>query len=194
MKNRPGSKRNAVRIIGGSHRGRKIEFPTRDELRPTSDRIRETLFNWLQRSIQRSDCLDLFAGSGALGVEALSRGADAVVFVESNREVAEAIQQNLKQLELEGGNVVNADAIGWLKSGSAAAASFNIVFLDPPFNKTDLYQICAELERSECLAEHCLIYIETGAALDDNCIPETWGVLKSKKTGNVYFYLLERQL
>src|SRR5947209_3414183 len=119
--------RNRVRIIAGTWRSRLIRFPPAAQLRPTPDRVRETLFNWLGQRLDGLACLDLFAGSGALGFEALSRGARRVVMVERERAVAEALRDNAKKLEAENADVVEGDALAYL---SRPAETFDVVFLD----------------------------------------------------------------
>ena len=108
------TQKNSVRIIGGDLRSRKIEFPTIIGLRPTSDRVRETLFNWIQMDLAGNSCLDLFSGSGALGIESLSRGASFVTFVEENQIAAKSIQENLNRLHLSKGQVICSDALKWI--------------------------------------------------------------------------------
>lgn len=125
-----------LRIGAGRLRGSRIEVPDRPGLRPTPDRVRETLFNWLAPVIEGARCLDLFAGTGALGIEALSRGAAHCTFVERDRELARAIAATLARLGVAGGEVVAADALSWLQQGAQPA---DVVFLDPPFGE-DLWQ------------------------------------------------------
>ena len=187
------SPRNTVRIIGGTHRRQKIRFPDHEGLRPTSDRIRETLFNWLQSAIPGSRCLDLFAGSGALGIEALSRGAAGLCFVENNRVVAHALEENLRSLQLDNATVANARASDWLSLDKTASLSFDVVFLDPPFADTDLYGICAQLRAGNILADRCLVYIETGGTLEQQQLPTNWVMRRRKKAGKVCYYLFENQ-
>ena len=142
QKKRPGQS-NSVRIIGGEWRGRRIRFPSAAELRPTPDRVRETLFNWLQGVIGAARCLDLFAGSGALGLEALSRGAAEVVFVEREPRVAAALKATLAALGSGRSAVVTGDAFRYL---AGAPRPFDVVFLDPPFAQGRLPELCTLLE------------------------------------------------
>ena len=135
--------RNELRIIGGNWRGRRVKFPSSNELRPTPDRVRETLFNWLQPVIAGSRCLDLFAGSGALGLEALSRGATRVVFVDHEPKVIEHLHAALSLLKAEGAEPKLTQARRYLESPVEA---FDIVFLDPPFADESLPAICALLD------------------------------------------------
>ena len=131
-----------LRIIGGKHRGRRLRFPAGVTIRPTPDRVRETLFNWLQPRIAGARVLDLFAGSGALGLEALSRGAAHVRFVEKDRRAASAIDTLISEWQETGAQVTCADALGWLAQ-SAGSAPFDIVFLDPPYDAVDLDTLVA---------------------------------------------------
>ena len=176
---------NQVRIIGGRHRGRKLSFPDQLGLRPTGDRVRETLFNWLQPLIPGARCLDLFAGSGALGIEAASRGAASVVMLEQAAPVVRSLRQNITGLGLEQVELIQTDALQWL---NGPAQPFDIVFLDPPFADKLLGACCEALQRG-WLAEDARVYIEidAGDALPE--LPEEWELLKQKKAGQVRFYL-----
>lgn len=181
---------NQVRIIGGSHRSRLIHFVDQEGLRPTSDRIRETLFNWLQERIFKSRCLDLFAGSGALGFEALSRGADHVQFVESSAVAAKAIQSNLHDFEFSRGQVKLANAEQWLAL-AVEDTPFDIVFLDPPYADKKLLSICQQLAASSCVQPGTLVYLENNSKLESQQLPLHWKALKTKKAGQVHFHLIE---
>ncbi|MFV9616114.1 MAG: 16S rRNA (guanine(966)-N(2))-methyltransferase RsmD, partial [Gammaproteobacteria bacterium] len=129
-------KSGSCRIIGGKWRGRKITFDDAEGLRPTTDRIRETVFNWLQPYIYQGFCLDVFAGSGVLGFEALSRGAEKVVFIESNKNTVKNLKQNCKRLDAEAAVIFHQDALIWLRSTQQEQVKqkFNLIFLDPPFH------------------------------------------------------------
>src|SRR4051812_36562987 len=146
---------NRVRIIAGKWRSRLVKFPPTLSLRPTPDRVRETLFNWLGQRLDGLSCLDLFAGSGALGFEASSRGAARVVMVERDRIVAEALRDNAKELGAEGGGVVNGDGLPWLRKNGER---FDVVFLDPPF-ASDLAQRAME-ELPPHLEMGARVYVE----------------------------------
>lgn len=183
---------NTLRIIGGQWRGRKLKFPAIDAIRPTPDRVRETLFNWLQHDIVGSRCLDLFAGSGALGIEALSRGAAHVVFVDREPTIAKYLRDTLALLRAEGSEVFAADASQWA-SGNKSASPFNIVFLDPPFADGVLPLICERLESSQSLAVDALIYIEYPSTKGVPVLPKNWSAIKSKIAGQVGYYLARRQ-
>ena len=150
---------NRVRIIGGRWRGRKIAFPDGDALRPTGDRIRETLFNWLQPVLPSACCLDLFAGSGALGFEALSRGAASCVLVERDTRAAQQLRDTRAVLGADDAQVVQADSLQWLQTASAC---FDVVFIDPPFADTALSpaQLVNTLEQRGLLAAEVWIYVE----------------------------------
>ena len=129
-------KSGACRIIGGKWRGRKIKFDDAEGLRPTTDRIRETVFNWLQPYVRQSFCLDCFAGSGVLGFEALSRGAQQVIFIEQNVQTVKKIKQNITALKAEQASVIRQDALSWLQSAQRNN-ELDLVFLDPPFHSGD---------------------------------------------------------
>ena len=182
---------NQVRIIGGKFRGRKINFPDVAELRPTGDKIRETAFNWLQMSINDAKCLDMFAGAGVFGFEALSRGASSVLMVVQNREVVDSIKKN--QLMLEVGDqleIIQAVIPSPELKLELSSHRFDIVFIDPPFHKGLVEVACRFLADSDCLVDDALIYIETEKELE-LVLPEQWEVLKEKKSGNVKYYLIE---
>jgi 16S rRNA (guanine966-N2)-methyltransferase len=149
---------NEVRIIGGQWKGRKLKFPTRPELRPTLGRVRETLFNWLVADIHGARCLDLFAGSGALGFEALSRGAAEVTFVDQDRKAAEALERNLASLG-GSGRVSRSLAAEFLRASAARGATYDVIFVDPPF-ESDFQALQIEQLLELHLAEGGLVYLE----------------------------------
>jgi 16S rRNA (guanine966-N2)-methyltransferase len=146
---------NQFRIIAGRWRRRRLRFPADGGVRPSPDRVRETLFNWLMPVIAGARCLDLFAGSGALGLEALSRGAAEAVFVEREPRLAAAIESHLRVLDAAGGRVVVADALAWL---AAPASTFDIVMLDPPFASGLLAPACERLQACGWLHTGTRIY------------------------------------
>jgi 16S rRNA (guanine966-N2)-methyltransferase len=156
-------------------------------LRPTSERIRETLFNWLASTIEGSRCLDLFAGSGALGLEALSRGAGAVVFVESSARVAAVLKESVKVLEASSARVHKADAISYLKS---EPEPFDIVFLDPPFATDLLEDLCRLLSEGNWLAEGARVYLEQDRERPLPELPDGWTILNEKTAGQVRYALV----
>jgi 16S rRNA (guanine966-N2)-methyltransferase len=178
--------RNAVRIVGGKWRGRKLHFPTVGAIRPTPDRVRETLFNWLAPVIAGSRCLDLFAGSGALGFEALSRGAGDVVFVEQDPEVARYLQATLEGLACAEGRVVCEDALAFLKH---PAGPFDVVFLDPPFAAGYLPAVLERLARPGWLEPGAHVYLEAPAADGPPALPAGWTLHRSKRAGEVGYHL-----
>ena len=178
-----------LRIIGGEWRGRKLQFPAVTDLRPTGDRIRETLFNWLQMQIAGSRCLDLFAGSGALGLEALSRGAGEVVMVEQDHAAAAQIRQHLQTLNCHDGRVENSDAFRFLEGNPSR---FDVVFLDPPYRLGCLAQCCQQLEQNGWLSDIAFIYLEDSAKNGEPPLPANWELLRSKKAGDVGYYLARR--
>jgi len=185
---RPASgKRNSVRIIGGGWRGRRVQFPDSPGLRPTPDRVRETLFNWLQQSIAGTRCLDLFAGSGALGIEALSRGAREVVFVEQARDAARALSAELERL---GGRsraqVIETAAQRFL---AASGEPFDGIFLDPPYGRGYLTDCVAEIEAGGWVKAGGWVYLESERAAGVPAIPPRWDLVKSKSAGEVGYHL-----
>ena len=179
-----------LRIIGGQWRGRKLTFAPLEGLRPTPDRVRETLFNWLGPRLPGARCLDLFAGSGALGLEALSRGAGEVVFVERHPTVVRQLQDNLILLGGSGGRVVHDDALAWLERQSPLA--YDIVLLDPPFALGLLSQVCSRLENRGWLAPRARIYLESDPAAQVT-LPDNWTILREKRAGQVRYRLAVRE-
>jgi 16S rRNA (guanine966-N2)-methyltransferase len=182
--------RNVLRVIGGKWRGRRIRFPGRPGIRPTPDRVRETLFNWLAPVVADSRCLDLFAGSGALGLEALSRGAADVAFVESDRVTADALRETVKALAPGRGLVILGDALRWLEGPPQA---FDIVFLDPPFDSGLVASVFQRLDSSGWLAPQARIYLEMPAADGTPAMPPGWILHRSGKAGAVGYHLALRQ-
>ena len=187
-KNSKKASSNTLRIIGGRWRSRKLNFITAPNLRPTPDRVRETLFNWLQSSIANARCLDLFAGSGALGLEALSRGASCVIFIEKHRAAAKQLEQNLSLLKAEN-TLENTDAESYLLK---ADKPFDIIFLDPPFRNNLLPNILNSITEQQLLKANGLVYLEHEK--EQSYDWEIWGlrVLKETKAGQVKSYLLKR--
>jgi 16S rRNA (guanine966-N2)-methyltransferase len=182
---------NRLRIIGGRWRSRQLTFPPLAGLRPTPDRVRETLFNWLASVIQGSRCLDLFAGSGALGMEALSRGAVEVVFVEDHPVAVRYLQNNLQRLGVKAAQVQQCDALYWLQG---SPRPFDIVFLDPPFGEDLLSPSCVLLERRGWLASAARIYLEAERSLNDLHLPATWQIVREKTAGHVVYRLAENKI
>ena len=176
-----------LRIVGGTLRGSRIDVPDAPGLRPTPDRVRETLFNWLMPVIEGAHCLDLFAGTGALGIEALSRGAAAVDFVEADAQLADMLRANLTRLH-QSARVTRGDAMRFLAEG---AARYDIVFLDPPF-VADLWSPAAQaLETAQRLAAGAWIYVE--APVDAVAeLPEGWDLHREGRAGGVRYSLYRR--
>lgn len=155
------AKTQRVRLIGGLWRSRRLSFPAREGLRPTPDRVRETVFNWLAPSLPGARCLDLFAGSGALGFEALSRGAAAAVLVEKDRVAQAILRQSAQQLRANKATVIAQDALEFL--AATPASSFDIVFLDPPFGTELLAAALTLMLGRGILAPAGLVYLEAAA-------------------------------
>jgi len=174
---------NKVRIIGGELRSRVISFPDIPGLRPTPDRVRETLFNWLGQTLYGRSCLDLFAGSGALGLEAASRGAERVVMVETDRAAVRALQDNVRRLGCANVSVQGQDGLEFVLRD---ANKYDVIFLDPPFQKDYLPGLLEILPKR--LNENGMVYVESGAAID---VPPPWQTVKSGKAGQVHYQLLQ---
>jgi 16S rRNA (guanine966-N2)-methyltransferase len=179
--------RNEVRIIAGRWRGRRLRFPADAGIRPTPDRVRETLFNWLQGVIAGARCLDLFAGSGALGIEALSRGADSALLVERDARVVAYLRDTLKALDAQAGEVRQADAAVVLRG---IGRRFDLVFLDPPFADRALAPLLAQLAASGQLAPQARVYIEHAARDGMPPLPPGLVPWRSKRAGEVGYHLL----
>lgn len=178
-----------LRIIAGQWRGRKLSFLDREELRPTPDRVRETLFNWLQADIAGSHCLDLFAGSGALGFEAASRGAKSVVMLDRDAATVAELKDNIDRLQAEHIQVTCVDAVECLLADSR---KFDVVFVDPPYRSDLLMRCCTLLEQKHWLANHAKIYLECDVHDELTGLPENWHCQKRKKAGQVAYRLFTR--
>ena len=179
---------NQLRIIGGAWRGRKLAFAPLPGLRPTPNRVRETLFNWLAPVIRDARCLDLFAGSGALGLEAASRGAARCVLVEREHAVVQVLREQVARLKAEQIEVIEADVPSWLTLG---AAPFDIVFLDPPFRQGLLQECIERLEQNGWLADSAWVYVESERGLE-LALPERWEWYREKQAGQVSYRLARR--
>ena len=186
---RPGSS-NQLRIIGGQWRGRKLRFADGRGLRPTPDRVRETLFNWLMPYLPGACCLDLFTGSGALGLEALSRGASEVMLIDNNAKVISQMRDNLSLLGADNVQLVQADGVKWLKQ--QANQAFDIVFLDPPYSDKLLPECIQLLEENSWLKDEAWIYIELPSGEDVPNLPGNWQWHRNKQAGQVGFHLAHR--
>jgi len=180
---------NKLRIIGGEWRSRQIKFADAPGLRPTPDRVRETLFNWLQYDIIGKRCLDLFAGSGALGFEAASRGAKFVVQVENNPDACRCLAEAAMALKASQVKIVHQDVFRYLAGG---AELFDVVFLDPPFTLNAAVQACQWLEDKAWLADDAKIYVETARTQTLTEMPASWQLLKHKVAGDVAYHLFQR--
>ena len=187
---------NEVRIIAGKWRGRKIQFPTVEGLRPTPNRIRETLFNWLAPYIHEARCLDLFTGSGALGFESLSRGAAYVLCLEKDREAYQMLRINAERLNAETMEIQEKDALIWLTAPPQQpfkpSTPFDIIFVDPPYVLKALSKCFVLLENQAWFKINTLIYFESDVPIELLTLPNTWEILKKKKAGNVYYYLTQK--
>lgn len=180
---------STLRIIGGQWKRRNVRFLAVDDLRPTPDRVRETVFNWLQFDIQGKRCLDAFAGSGALGLEALSRGAASCLFLEKSSLQARQLQATLKELGAANAEVLTGDSLMLL---TRVTEPFDLVFLDPPY-ALNLWQPVMELLAArQLLAADCLVYVEADKPWEELGIPEGWEYFKETKAGTVKGYLARR--
>jgi len=178
-----------LRIVAGNWRSRLLDIADVEGLRPTSERIRETLFNWLSPNIHGARCLDLFAGTGALGLEALSRGAAGVVFVERSPVAARQLEKNIAVLDAAGASVQKLDARDYLKR--TLEGRFDLVFLDPPFAADLLEETCRLLATQNLLADGALVYLEQDRSGTEPQLPEGWQIKKNKTAGKVRYMLAQ---
>jgi 16S rRNA (guanine966-N2)-methyltransferase len=179
----------SVRIIGGVWRGRKLKVAHVPGLRPTPDRVRETLFNWLAPVIAGARCLDLFAGSGVLGFEALSRGAQYVEMIEADRRVIQLLKEEVIQFKTTAIALYQARVPeGLLKP----AQPFDLVFLDPPYQSQLLFPTCFYLENHHYLGRGAYIYLEADRAVHEQELPANWRIIKSQRAGLVFYHLAQR--
>lgn len=184
MATKPNSKaNNSVRISAGEWRSRLLKFPDVDGLRPTPDRVRQTVFNWLGQELIGLNCLDLFAGTGVMGFEALSRGAMKVVLIEKSRLAYQALMENKTSLKAGNAHILNMDALQFLASNNEA---FDVIFLDPPYHQAWLDKVLPLIKSS--LAKDGLVYVEAEYGLQDT---EEWQVVKQGKAGNVFYHLIK---
>ncbi len=190
MKKPPHRAEGQIRIIGGKWRGRKLPVPHSIGLRPTTDRVRETLFNWLAPVIENARCLDCFAGSGALGFEALSRHAGHVTLLELEPAVARLLESNRLKLNASEAHIINADTLNWLRQ---YGKPYDVIFIDPPFRKGLLEQALPLLEEYGWLAAEATIYIESAAESDAPVVPANWHLCRQKKAGQIAYRLYQRQ-
>jgi 16S rRNA (guanine966-N2)-methyltransferase len=191
--------RQSLRIIAGEWRGRKIPFATAVGLRPTQDRVRETLFNWISGPVPGATCLDLFAGTGALGLEALSRGAKQVNFVDLSNIATNSLNDNLKLLPIAADQIAKVEqmsSFNWLRSYKDRATTdeqierYDLVFLDPPFALALMQDTIKALFDSQCLSDKAMIYVEQPHPLEELLLPEGWKLHRSKKAGQVFYGLI----
>ncbi len=175
-----------IRIIGGKWRGRKLPVRNSEGLRPTTDRIKETLFNWLMPVIRDARCLDCFAGSGSLGFEALSRFASHVTFIELDKQNAQLISENKTRLQADTANIINGDSMAVLNQ---VGSPFDVVFIDPPFRKGLLDETLSLLEKNQWLADESWIYVESEAESPLTNIPANWQLHREKIAGQVAYRL-----
>lgn len=176
-------KSNTVRINAGEWRSRLLKFPDAQGLRPTPERVRQTVFNWLGQDLTGQVCLDLFAGTGVMGFEALSRHAKSVVMVEKAMPVYKAILDNKSTLKADAALVLNIDALGFLDKNQQL---FDVIFLDPPYHQGWLEKVLAQLPKH--LSPQGVVYVEAEYAVADS---EIWQVLKQSKAGNVFYHLIK---
>ena len=183
-------KKGEIRIIGGKWKGKKIYFNLNDDLRPTPDRAKETLFNWLGQDLNKMYCLDLFSGTGALGLEALSRGAKKVTFVEKNKDYLQKIKKVYLEIsEKRDCDFFCTDCLEWVQNNSSKA-KYDLIFIDPPFNKNLIDNLLSNILRRELLSESGKIYFEFEKKLDLK-IPESLDLKKKKSLGGKSYVLAE---
>ncbi|MBE0365183.1 16S rRNA (guanine966-N2)-methyltransferase [Pseudoalteromonas ulvae UL12] len=177
-----------IRIISGQFKGRKLPVKDVIGLRPTADRVKETVFNWLMNDIRDADVLDCFAGSGGLGFEALSRYANSVTFIEKDKAAAQQLNDNLALLKQLNGKVIHADALGTIER---LGKQYDLVFIDPPFRLGLAQLCCQQLIQSDALKPLSLIYVEVESELNDFQAPNDWQLLKEKTAGQVTYRLFQ---
>jgi len=183
-------KKGEIRIIRGKWKGKKIYFDLNDDLRPTPDRAKETLFNWLGQDLSQMSCLDLFSGTGALGLEAFSRGAKKVTFVEKNKEYLQKIKKvYLEMSEKEDCDFFCAECLDWVQNNSSKT-KYDLIFIDPPFNKNLINNLLSNILKRELLSESGKIYFEFEKKLDLK-IPESLSLKKKKNLGRKSYVLVE---
>ena len=187
---------NQLRIIGGEWGGRKLRFPDAPNLRPTPDRVRETVFNWLAPIIHGARCLDLFAGSGALGLEALSRGAVFTTFVDNHKKVIQALHSHLDLLKAnDRAEVLQMDGVKFLSHDNfinTEARVYDVVFLDPPYHLDLMEKVVPLLEENNGLADNAMLYLEIEKRQSLPELPANWKKIKEKIAGEVSYFLFQR--
>ena len=180
----------SLRIIGGKWRSRKVSFPNNREIRPTPDRVRETVFNWLQEYFPDAYCLELYAGSGILSLEALSRGASEVILVEKNRSTIEHLAVEFEKLTVprDQYQLVAGTALDYLSRD--IRSNFDIIFLDPPFGSDDLGLVLGQIHQQNLLCPDGLVYVESATQLQADSLGTPWTIHRQKKAGAVHYCLL----
>ncbi len=181
--------RGRLRIVAGKWRSRLLEIVDGPGLRPTPERIRETLFNWLAPRLEGMRCLDLFAGTGVLGLESLSRGAASAVLVENSPRATDTLRRNIELLHADNASVIQTDAFEFLRTGCGDV--FDLVFLDPPFAINASGELCRLLAESSLLAPGALVYLEEDRSRPETELPRAWRTLKSGRAGNVRYSLIK---
>lgn len=179
-----------VRIISGQWRGRKLPVHDVEGLRPTTDRVKETLFNWLAQDIYQAKCLDLFAGSGSLSFEALSRGAESLTMIELDPKAAAQLKQNLTAIGATNATLHNTNSVNFLNQ---VGTPHDLVFIDPPFRKDLIQQVITALEANHWLSPNALIYIEAEKELGSIDVPPSWHLYREKTAGQVCYRLFIRE-
>ncbi len=182
------SQAGRLRIVAGNWRSRLLDIADVEGLRPTSERIRETLFNWLAPRMHGARCLDAYAGTGALGLEALSRGAASVMFIEKSPVAAKQLRRNIDVLDARGATVHQHDTLDYLRG--TAPGPFDLVFLDPPFADDLVEETCRLLDQHNLLAADALVYVELPKTGAEPQLPSGWQVQKNKTAGNVRYMLV----
>jgi 16S rRNA (guanine966-N2)-methyltransferase len=179
------------RIIGGEWRGRRLAIPDQIGVRPTPERVRETLFNWLQGWIEGARCLDLFSGSGALGIEALSRGAANATFVEADQRVSQTLRQHIDTLKCDRATLVYSKAEHYLtkQAENEIKGPFDLIFLDPPFHQQLIPEICQLLLSNNWLSPKGYLYLESESPIAANQLPDGVIIERSKQAGQVWYAL-----
>ena len=183
--------KGSFRIIAGKYKGRKFEFIPSDDLRPTPDRHRETLFNWLGQILGNKNCLDLFAGTGSLGLESLSRGADKVTFVEKNSYHLNKIKKYIGSLNAdEDVFIIKGDVLTWLDE---TTQDFDLIFVDPPFYRKLAEKVLLKIKTNALLSNFGKVYLEVEKELDLNFLVKDWDIIKETKSGEKQYLLIKEK-
>ena len=181
------NKKGNIRVIAGKYGGRKLPVVNAEGLRPTTDRVKETVFNWLMPYINDSVCLDCFAGSGGLGFEALSRGAEQVTFLELDKQASQQLKENAQLLKVENCTIECTNSLDYIEANNN---QYNIVFIDPPFRKNFITKTTSLLT-SNCLTDGAIIYLEMEVENNTDVLPSSWQLLKEKIAGQVVYRLYQ---